>query len=62
MQSELRVVDIFTRIQILHDVFRLNIYDGQFGIFSAVVLAAANDGHLKQFETNFSCQISNGHK
>ena len=38
MQSELRVVDIFTSTQIMSDVLMYNYRNGQFGIFSAVVL------------------------
>ena len=37
MQSELRVVDIFTSTQIMNDVLMYNYRNGQFGIFSAVV-------------------------
>ena len=61
---ERRAVDLFTCIQIMHVVSILSNRDGQFGRFSAVILAAANDGHLRtqKFETTLSCQISNGHK
>ena len=38
MQSELQEVDIFTSAQIMNSVLMYNYRNGQFGIFSAVVL------------------------